>query len=263
MPTISLRPPRRLLAVLLPIVLLATLLPGAEESPGQPARIRVLLVTGGHDFERKQFFEMFQTNTDLSLQTIEHTNLAGFLKPSQAQTYDVLALYDMWQNISDEMKADFVELLRQGKGLVVLHHALCSYQDWPEYRRIVGGRYLLNKTVLDGVEWPASSYQHGRHFVVHVVDQSHPITQGVRDFEIHDETYKGFNVTADAHPLLTTDDPESTGTIAWTKSYLNARVFFMQSGHDHYAWDNPNYQRLLQQGIRWVAGSKGGPGRSK
>jgi uncharacterized protein len=245
---------RCFLVALLPIVFLATWLRAADDPQGHPAGIRVLLVTGGHDFERKQFFELFQTNTDISLQTVEHTNLAAFLQAPQAQTYDVLALYDMWQNISDEMKTNFVELLRQGKGLVVLHHALCSYQDWPEYRRIIGGRYLLKKTVLDGVEWPASSYEHGRHFVIHIVDQSHPITQGVRDFEIHDETYKGFNVMADVHPLLTTDDPESTKTIAWTKTYLSARVFFMQSGHDHFAWDNPSYQRILRQGIRWAAG---------
>ena len=28
-----------------------------------------------------------------------------------------------------------------GIGLVVLHHALVSYQHWPEYERIIGGRY--------------------------------------------------------------------------------------------------------------------------
>ncbi|MGO8697987.1 MAG: ThuA domain-containing protein [Limisphaerales bacterium] len=245
---------RCFLTALLQIVFLAAFLQAADGPPGQSATIRVLLVTGGHDFERKQFFEMFQTNSDISVQTVEHTNMAAFLKVPETQSYDVLALYDMWQDMSDETKADFVELLKQGKGLVVLHNALCSYQDWPEYRRIIGGRYFTKKAIIDGVNWPPSSYQHGRHFVIHVVDQSHPITRGVRDFEIHDETYKGFEVTADVHPLLTTDDPESTKTIAWTKTYLSSRVFFLQSGHDHFAWDNPNYQRLLRQGIRWAAG---------
>ena len=243
-----------LFALLLAGLFLTGFLQAQEAAPTQPAKIRILLVTGGHEFERKQFFEMFETNAEISFRAVEHTNLAPFLKPAAAKTFDVLVLYDMWQDISDEMKADFVEMLKAGKGLVVLHHALCSYQNWPEYRRIIGGRYFLEKTILDGAARVPSAYQHGRHFLIRVADPAHPITRGVRDFEIHDETYKGFDVTPDAHPLLTTDDPESTRVIAWSKTYLASRVFFMQSGHDHQAWDNPNYQRLLRQGIRWAAG---------
>jgi uncharacterized protein len=241
-----------LFAALAAVFFLGGFLQGEDAAPRR-GKLRVVLVTGGHEFERKQFFEMFATNSDISYRAVEHTNLAPLLKAGAAQTYDVLVLYDMGQEISDEMKADFVALLREGKGLVVLHHTLCSYQNWPEYRRIIGGRYFLDKAVIDGVERPPSTYQHGRRFVIRVADPGHPITRGVQDFEMHDETYNGFDVTADAHPLLTTDDPESTRVIAWSKTYLASRVFFMQSGHDHNAWDNPNFQRLLWQGIRWTA----------
>jgi uncharacterized protein len=230
------------------------LLAGGCASPHpQTGKIRVLLVTGGHGFERKGFFQLFETNSEISLQTVEHTNLAPLLKADAAKQYDVLVLYDYWQPISEDMKSDFVARLKGGKGLVVLHHALCSYQDWPEYRRIIGGRYYLKKAVVDGVEKEPSSYQHGRHFKIYVADRNHPVTRGVEDFEMHDETYKGCDCTADAHPLLTTDDPESSRVIAWSKTYEAARVVFIQSGHDHFAWDNPNYQRLLRQAIRWVA----------
>jgi uncharacterized protein len=217
-----------------------------------------LLVTGGHGFERRQFFQLFETNSDMAVQEIEHTNMAQYFKADAAANYDVLVLYDYWQTISDEARADFVARLKDGKGLVVLHHALCSYQDWPEYRRIIGGRYYLKKDVVDGVPKEPSTYKHGRHFEIHVEDPNHPVTQGVKDFEMHDETYKGFDYTADAHPLLTTDDPESSKVIAWSKTYEAARVVFIQSGRDHFAWDNPNYQRLLRQTIRWVAKRDGG-----
>ena len=235
-------------------LILCVLLAGGCTAPNSPAhKIRVLLVTGGHGFERKGFLQLFETNLDISLQTVEHTNLPPLLKMDAARRYDVLVLYDYWQDISEEMKSDFVARLKEGKGLVVLHHALCSYQDWPEYRRIVGGRYYLKRAVVDGVEKSPSTYQHGRHFVIHVVDRNHPVTRGVEDFEMHDETYKGFDCTADVHPLLMTDDPESSKVIAWSKTYEAARVVFIQSGHDYFAWDNPNYQRLLKQAIRWVA----------
>ena len=50
-----------------------------------------------------------------------------------ARSYDVLVLYDMVQEISEAQKRNLVRLLKEeGKGLVGLHHSLCSYQNWPE-----------------------------------------------------------------------------------------------------------------------------------
>ena len=90
-------------------------------------------------------------------------------------------------------------------------------------------------------------------FKIQIADRNHPVTLGVTDFEMHDETYKWFDVAPDSHPLLITDEPESNRIIAWTRTYEAARVIYLQSGHDHFAYENPNYQRLLQQAIRWAA----------
>ena len=111
--------------------------------------------------------------------------------------------------------------------------------------------------VVDGVEKPRSAYKHDMHFKIHVADPDHPVTRGVKDFDMHDETYKWFDVASDCHPLLTTDEPESNKVIAWAKTYEAARVVYLQSGHDHFAYENPNYQRLLRQAISWV-GQKDG-----
>jgi uncharacterized protein len=53
--------------------------------------------------------------------------------------------------------------------------------------------------------------------------------------------------------LLTTDEPESNKVIAWAKTYKGARVVYIQSGHDHFAYENPSFQRILKQAIRWTA----------
>jgi len=223
----------------------------ADATP--PAKIRVLLITGGHGFEQERFFQLFRTNTDLSVTEREHPNADAMLKADRAGEYDVIVLYDMRQDSSDEAKADFIARLKEGKGLVVLHHALCSFQKWPEYVKIIGGQYHLDKTVVNGVEKPASSYKHGVHWKIQVADPNHPVTRGIKDFEIDDETYKDFEVLSNSHPLLTADEPTSTKTIAWTRNYEGARVVYIQLGHDHTAYDNPNYQRLLRQAIRWTA----------
>ena len=77
--------------------------------------------------------------------------------------------------------------------------------------------------------------------------------RGLSDFDTHDETYKWFDVAKEVHPLLTTDEPESNKIIGWAKNYEQARVFYMQSGHDHFAYENPNFQQILRQAIRWTA----------
>ncbi len=59
------------------------------------------------------------------------------------------------------------------------------------------------------------------------------------DFDMHDETYKWFDVAKDCHPLLTTDEPESNNVIAWAKTYKGARVVYIQSGHGHFGLREP------------------------
>ncbi len=216
-------------------------------------KLRVLVVTGGHDFEQAPFFQVFKENTEISYQAVAHPNFHPLLKADAAKAYDVMVLYDMHQEITDEAKADFVARLNEGKGLVVLHHAIASYQAWPEYNKIIGAHYYLAKTNVNGVEKARSAYQHGVHFKIKVADPNHPVTRGVNDFDILDETYNLFDVFDTCHPLLTTDEPKSNKVIAWAKTYGKARVIYLQSGHDHFAYENPSFRKLLQQAIRWAA----------
>jgi len=229
------------------------LLTGCAHRETTSAKIRVLVVTGGHEFEHEPFFQMFKDNPEITYQAVAHPNAHAWLKAEAAKAYDVLVLYDMHQEISDEAKADLVARLQEGKGLVVLHHAIADYQKWPEYAKIIGARYYLQKTLVDGVEKARSAYKHGMHFDLHVADPGHPVTRGVKDYPIIDETYRLFDVAPGVHPLLTTTEPESNPTVAWAKTYAAARVVYMQSGHDHTAYENPNFRQVLQQAIRWTA----------
>lgn len=215
--------------------------------------MRVLIVTGGHDFEREPFFEMFKSFEDVTFEEVQHPNAHARLTPEAARGYDVIVLYDMWQPISEESKVAFVKLLRSGKGMVALHHSLASYQTWDEYRNIIGGRWHFEKWKQNGLERPPSTFQHDVQFKVQIVDKRHPVTRGIPDFNIRDETYGNFEVLPKVKPLLTTDEPTSNRVIAWAHTYGRSRVVYIQLGHDHYAYENPNYRRLVLQAILWVA----------
>ena len=86
-----------------------------------------------------------------------------------------------------------------------------------------------------------------------MADPNHPVTRGISDYEVHDETYNLFDVASDVHVLLTTQEPKSNKVIGWAKTYGPARVVYLQSGHDHFAYENPNFRKIVQQAIRWTA----------
>lgn len=229
----------------------ALLLTDAPASAADAAKTRVLVVTGGHEFERPQFFKLFQDNTNITFKAVEHPGAHEYFKPEHAGEYDVVVLYDMWQPITPEAQSNFVALIRNGKGLVAMHHCLAGYQNWPEYETIIGGKYHEGKWKDGSVEKPGSTYKHDNDFTVKAA--AHPVTRGLVDFRIHDETYKGFTVEPSVTPLLTTDEPTSGPIIGWAKTYGKARVFYFALGHDHQAYENPALQTILRQAIEWTA----------
>ena len=91
--------------------------------------------------------------------------------PENRNKYDVLVFYHMWQDITDEQAKVFSECIRNGKPLVVLHHSICAYDNWPEYFNIIGGKYFHKPTVVNGKEYPACSYIHDVHFKVKIADK--------------------------------------------------------------------------------------------
>lgn len=216
-------------------------------------QLRVLLITGGHDYEKDAFAQVFASFTNMSVRHVEHPKAHEWFRPEAAQAYDVIVLYDMWQEISDEAKTNFIRVIQSGKGLVATHHCLAAYQNWDEYGNIIGGKYHEKKYTVNGIEQPASVYLHDVDFRVQIADATHPVTRGVSDFNIHDETYGKFVVNADVKPLLTTTEPTSGKTICWTHNYGQGRVVYYQLGHDHLAYENPNYRRILRQAIEWAA----------
>jgi type 1 glutamine amidotransferase len=217
-------------------------------------KVKVLLVTGGHGFEKEPFYSVFKENSAIEFTAAAHaakTNATVFER-DDLLSYDVVVLYDMPKSITEPQKAKFLSLLDKGTGLVVLHHALVSYQQWPEYEKIIGGRYV-EPPGMEGKVTPEFGYQHNVDVPVVIAAKDHPITKGLQDFTIHDEIYWGFRVGADVTPLLTTTHPKSGKTLSWVRTQSKSRIVYLQLGHDHSAYENPNYRQLVAQSIQWAA----------
>ena len=225
---------------------------GPKEKPKKP--IKAVVVTGGHGFEHEPFFTLFEGHDDIEYVEALQKDHSEIFEDLSEWDYDVIVLYNMTQKISPQRKKNFLSLLNRGVGLVALHHTMGSFQDWPEYKKIIGGKYYLKPAEEDGIERPGSTYKHGVDMNIHIADLKHPITKSMSDFQIHDETYKGCGHEKDNRVLLTTDDPTSDKSIGWVRQYGRARVCGIQLGHDHQAYANPNYRRLVARAIRWTAG---------
>src|SRR5260370_10989680 len=120
------------------VLCLAGLTPSSSAAPPQAnPKIKVLLVTGGHDFDKVSFFKLFTDNPDIAVTFASHegTNTSVFER-DDLLSYDVVALYDIRRAITDQQKKGFLSLFDKGVGLVVLHHALVSYQLWPYFAHI-------------------------------------------------------------------------------------------------------------------------------
>lgn len=210
-------------------------------------RNHALVITGGHDFQPEPFWEMFDSFDNLSYEAVTFPDAFKYMSIEGAKDYDALVFYDMWQEITPAQQAAYIDLLNHGIGVVSLHHALISFKEWNEYNRIVGGVWNSDECTV----------KHDVRYSVKTDDPNHPVTLGIADFEIQDETYKGYTVDPNVHVLLRANHPDSASVIGWTHRYGNSPIVYIQHGHDGLAYGNPNYRQLVRQAIRWVVESSG------
>lgn len=213
---------------------------------------KVVVVTGGHGYEEAPFKEMFDSLKGPEFTFVDLKDDSEIFEDISNWPYDAIVLYNMSQAISEKRRQNFITLLERGVGLVSLHHAIAAFSEWPEYRKIIGTKYWLEEKVEAGVTHPKSLWEEGVEMKLHVEDPVHPVTKGVADFVIHDETYKGYDLEAGNHLLLSCDAPGSQREVAWAREYRNAKVCFVQPGHGADAYANENFRRLLLQAIQWV-----------
>lgn len=213
-------------------------------------KLNVLIVTGGHDFDKKSFFEMFDSFKNINYKELAHPEAYNQLTHLDPSSFDAVVFYDMPATITEEEKKTFNKLVREGKGLLFLHHSICSLQGWNEYKSFTGGKYYEKEK---DETFGASTYQHDVRFMVHVLDNFHPVTRGIKDFEILDEVYGNLEVLPGVQPLLSTNNPKSNKLIGWTLKKEKSRIVYIEPGHDKNSYFNPTYQQLIKQAIAYVA----------
>lgn len=215
--------------------------------------IKVMLVTGGHEFDTVEFFQLFDDIEGIEYVHFQQPKANEELVKNLAKDFDVLVFYDMWKTISESEKKAYIKLTKQGMPFLFLHHSIASYQKWPEFEKIIGGKYFENDKKVPKELF--STYEHDVWVYSKVVKYT-PVTKGFKELRFFDEIYGNVRISDDVIPLLKTKHPKSMNIIAWENRYNASKIVYLQSGHDKRTYVEADYRKLVSQAITYLAISK-------
>ena len=143
------------------------------------------------------------------------------------------------------MRKDFIQFIESGKGFVVVHAGGSMFYDWPEYQQLVGAT------------WGKGS-KHGKiniHFKPTILDQAHPVMQGVPAFDAVDEIWARMEIHGGRHILMTapSDVTHQDEPVCFTTQMGKGRCFNFVLGAAVPGMRNSWFQTLLRRGTEWAA----------
>jgi type 1 glutamine amidotransferase len=256
-------------------------------------RERLLIVSGENSYEhdwtgvnnllRRQLLETGR----FDVRVIEDFSsaTADTLKPYQVVLLNYLGRWNYtdkdekrWGPVAEKALFDYV---RNGGGVVVYHASFnMGSPSWPEFERLAGGTMR---------PFHGSRRSPPNGFMVHVVDRSHPVTRGMREYfwTLNDDMYTNmkWDESARVHVLATAFDsadsyaPERAGPKypanlyspdklkqmsgmnaehpqVWTVEYGTGRVFCISLGHGPDTLQYDGVRGLIARGAEWAATGK-------
>jgi type 1 glutamine amidotransferase len=233
---------------------------GDVPTPKDPKATNVLIVTGvdypGHKWRKTTpvLVEEIRKDKRLGVYVVEDPHR---LASPKLRHYKVIVHH--WMNWKvpapgKEAQENFRKFVHDGGGLVVLHFGCGAWQKWPEFVKIAGR------------VWNPKLRGHDPHrtFRVEITQTDHPITKGMKPFDITDELYTclagktPITVLATARSKVDKKDYP----MAFVLQYGKGRVFHSPLGHDVRAFRSPGAAELIRRACAWAAGLPPTPPKS-
>ena len=218
-------------------------------------KLRVLILSGANNHNWRETTPAIKAALEVSGRfQVEVEDNVPAMKPEAFAAYQVIvsnfntfgqaAPVGVWDAA---MRKAFIEHLRQGRGLVIVHAGSSLFYDWPEFQQLACGSWR------DGTS-------HGPIHVdqVSFTSAESPITAGLKPFWIRDEFWQntGLDRGAITLALWADKDPGKSHPIVCTSESAGARGFAIFLGHDGAAMKNTAWRTLLQRGSEWAATGK-------
>ncbi|MCY2994939.1 MAG: protein kinase [Planctomycetota bacterium] len=212
----------------------------------------VLIITGEekfHDWRATTplVVDMLQKDPRLRVRTVADS---AFMVDAAIHQYEAIVLHT-WSafsvpSLGRSARENLRKYLESGKGIFLIHTACADWEDWPEYRQLVGRVWVAKVSRTD----PRGPFR------VTVANTEHPITRGLGSFDADDELYAGL-VGDRPIEVLATSRSKVDGKdypIAFTYQCGQGRVFQCLLGHDAKSMQMPGVGELYRRGCAWAAG---------
>lgn len=127
-----------------------------------------------------------------------------------------------------------------GTGIAGCHGGMSdSFRNEVEYQYMVGG------------QWVAHPGNDGVTYEVNIVDQAHPLTQGIEDFVVVSEKYY-MHVDPAIKVHATTNFGDVKMPVVWTTAYGKGKVYHNTLGHVANIVSMPQVLELMKRGMLWA-----------
>lgn len=213
---------------------------GDKEKEKGTEKIKVLLMfNGGHDGKgfHETFTPVLEKTGDFE---VTFTAKKDDLTIDNLRKYKIVLFYGSGGDFTDPQQEKALEQFVKDGGAMAGVHATDAFKKSDVYWRLMGGIFTGHG---------------GGKFMFRIEDKQHPITAGIKDFEIQDETYQNkIHPQAKLHSLGKIDRDKEQQSMAWVQDYEKGRVFSTTLGDNKPAWTNPNFQQLVVRGLYWSAG---------
>ena len=155
-----------------------------------------------------------------------------------------------------EQKASLLSFVHDdGKGFIGVHSATITFTSWPEYGEMIGGYF-------DEHPWVTFDAP------IIVEDPNFPgMQQWPKSFILKDEIYQMKDYSRDKVRVLMRLDASKLDlnnphvhrkdrdfAVTWAKTYGKGRVFYSTLGHVDQNWDDPRFQEMYLEAIKWAMG---------
>ncbi|MCC6238948.1 MAG: ThuA domain-containing protein [Phycisphaerales bacterium] len=215
---------------------------------------KALIVRGGWDghqprevseiFDRVLREEGFETEVSDTLDALKDQDKLNGLSL-------IVPVWTMGTITAEQSKPVFKAVNEAGVGIAGCHGGMCdSFRENTEWQFMTGG------------QWVAHPGDDGVTYRVRLIKGSHPIVQGIEDFDVCSEQYY-MHTDPSNHVLATTEFPLAAGPhtpngrfdmpVVWTRFYGKGRVFYTSLGHQANIVASEPCLTIIRRGFNWAA----------
>jgi type 1 glutamine amidotransferase len=178
-------------------------------------------------------------------------------------TVDLVVQVNTMSTIEDAEFRGLQRAVLNGTGMAGWHGGIAdSYRNNADYLHMIGGQFAhhAGKEPAERVGDQSDNYI---PYTVHITDygRSHPITEGIDDFELVTEQYwvlsDEYNdvlatTTQDVRPWDAWNRPVTSPAI-WTRQWGRGRIFVSAPGHRLEIVESRPVRTIIERGLLWAA----------